>query len=218
MNKVLVIAVHPDDETLGCGGTLLKHKANGDQIHWGICTETSPGSDFFKAREKEIQKVSEMYKFDSTSTLGLQAIKVDEYTMSDLVSRFSELINRIKPDILYIPFANDVHSDHRKIFEAVYSCTKSFRYPFIKEILMMEVLSETEFAVSIPSQTFVPNLFVDITEYRDKKNKIMSVFQSEMADHPFPRSFECMDALARFRGATINRQFAESFMTLKIIR
>ncbi len=217
MKDILVVAVHPDDETLGCGGTLLKHKKNGDRIHWLICTESNPEAEFYKTREQEISKVSGMYGFKSVHNLQLQAMRVDEYSLSDLVGRVSRVINAVKPQVLYLPFYNDVHSDHRKVFEAVYSCTKSFRYEFIEKIYMMETLSETEFSVAIPGQTFVPNMFVDISKYIEEKINIMKVFESEISEHPFPRSIESIKALAQFRGSTMGCKYAESFTLLKEI-
>lgn len=216
-NKVLVIAVHPDDETLGCGGTLLKHKSNNDEIHWLICTQTDKSSDFYKTREKEILEVSKKYQFDSVHNLELNTMRVDEYSMSELVSKISKVISEVKPNIIYLPFKDDVHSDHRFIFEAAYSCTKSFRYPFIKKIYMMETLSETEFAPSTKENSFIPNTFVDITNFFDKKVEIMKIFKSELDKHPFPRSIKNLEALATIRGATCNCEYAESFVLLKAI-
>ena len=217
MHKVLIIAVHPDDETLGCGGTLLKHKANGDKINWLICTNMNKKHSYYKTRQKEIEKVSKMYNFDSVHNLKLKTMRVDEYSISELISKISKVINEIKPNIIYLPFKGDVHSDHRKIFEASYSCTKSFRYPFIKKIYMIETLSETEFAPSTKEDSFIPNIFVDITEFMDKKIEIIKVFKSEIAKHPFPRSVRNIKALATFRGATCGVKYAESFMLLKEI-
>lgn len=161
--KALVVAVHPDDETLGSGGTLLKHKAQCDEIHWMICTEVKEEDGFsserVKSRNAEIEQVANMYQFDSVHRLGFSTMKVDQYSVSDLVSRISTVINQVQPTVLYLPFKSDVHSDHRVLFEAVYSCTKSFRYPFIKKIYMMETLSETEFALSSKEDCFVPNVF-----------------------------------------------------------
>jgi len=216
-NKVLIIAVHPDDETLGCGGTLLKHKANGDEIHWLICTQTDEEKDFYKIREKEIEKVTKMYGFYSVTNLKLKTMQVDEYSMSELIVKISKVINEVKPNIIYLPFKGDVHSDHRKIFEASYSCTKSFRYPFIKKIYMIETLSETEFAPSTKEDSFIPNIFVDISDYMEKKVEIMKVFQSELAEHPFPRSERNLRALSTLRGATAGCEYAESFVLLKEI-
>jgi len=218
--NVLAVAVHPDDETLGCGGTLLKHKADGDNIHWLVCTTVKGLSDenMVLRREKEIEKVSKMYNFNSVQKLDFITTKVDEYNMSDLISSISDVVNTIRPDTVYLPFKGDVHSDHRKIFEAAYACTKSFRYPFIKKILMMEVLSETEFAPSTKEDGFIPNVFVDISSYFDKKIEIMKVFESELGNHPFPRSIQTLEALALLRGAMSNCKYAESFVLLKEIR
>jgi len=217
MNKVLVVAVHPDDETLGCGGTLLKHKANGDEINWLICTETNIENDFYKIRKKEIDEVSKLYDFNSVINLKLKTMQVDEYHMSELIEKISKVINEIKPTIIYLPFKTDIHSDHRKIFESAYSCTKSFRYPFIKKIYMVETLSETEFVPSTKEESFIPNVFVDISEFIDKKIKIMKIFKSEIAEHPFPRSERNIRALGTLRGATVGCEYAESFVLLKEI-
>jgi LmbE family N-acetylglucosaminyl deacetylase len=221
VNKVLVVAVHPDDETLGCGGTLLKHKANGDEIHWLIATDIAELEGFDKSvvdeRNAEIKEVEKLYSFDSVYKLGLSTTKVDEYNISELITKISSVVNEIKPNIIYLPFKGDVHSDHKYIFDAAYSCTKSFRYPFVKKIYMMETLSETEFSLSTKEDSFVPNVFVDISEYMDRKIEAMKIYESEMGDHPFPRSERNLRALATYRGATSRCNYAESFMLIKEI-
>ena len=217
MNKVLVVAVHPDDETLGCGGTLLKHKFNGDEIHWLIATEMKD-SEGVKQRDNEIDKVGIFYDFDSVNRLGLSTTKVDEYSVNDLITKISFVINKVKPNIIYLPFKSDVHSDHKYIFDAAYSSTKSFRYPFIKKIYMMEPWSETEFSVSTKEDSFVPNVFVDVSEHINKKIELMNIYKSEIGKHPFPRSERNIIALATYRGATANCNYAESFMLIKEIK
>lgn len=221
MNNVLVVAVHPDDETLGAGGTLLKHKSNGDKIYWLIGTDIKKEDQFSEEsvlkREKEIKKVQAMYPFDGLFRLGLSTMKTDQYSNGDIIKRVSQVINEIKPNIIYLPFMNDVHSDHRIIFEAAYSCTKSFRYPSIKKIYMMETLSETEFAPAISGETFTPNVFVDITQFYQSKIEIMRVYHSELGEHPFPRSERNLEALATYRGAAAGVTYAEAFMLLKEI-
>lgn len=221
MRKVLVIAVHPDDETLGCGGTLLKHKAQGDEIHWLICTSLFERDGFNKeiveTRKNEIKAVAGLYGFKNTHQLELSTTKVDKCSMSELIGKISKIISEVEPNIVYLPFKGDVHSDHRKIFESAYSCTKSFRYPTIKKIYMMEILSETEFAPSTKEDSFIPNVFVDISDCFDKKLEIMRVYQSEIGAHPFPRSEKNITALATLRGATSACEYAESFVLLKEI-
>jgi LmbE family N-acetylglucosaminyl deacetylase len=220
--KALVVALHPDDETLGCGGTLLKHNTQGDEIHCMICTEVKEEDGFsserVQRRNEEIDTVANLYQFDSVHRLGFSTMKVDQYTVSELVGKVSAVINQVQPTVLYLPFKSDVHSDHRVMFEAVYSCTKSFRYPFIKKIYMMETLSETDFALSTKEDSFVPNVFVDITDFFAKKLEIMQVFESEIGEHPFPRSLRSLEALATLRGATAGCEYAESFMLLKEIQ
>ena len=227
MNKILVVAVHPDDETLGCGGTLLKHKADGDEIYWLIVTTIKNGyknwdlgfsKEVIKKREYEIKRVAELYNFDGVYKLEFPTMRIDEISMSNLIKKISDIFLEVKPNVIYLPFKDDVHSDHRKVFEATFSCTKSFRYPFIKKVYMMETLSETEFAPSLKENSFVPNIFVDITQFLEKKIQIMKVFKSEIKEHPFPRSVENIKALAIFRGATAGVKYAESFMLLKEIR
>ncbi len=216
-NKILVVAVHPDDETLGCGGTLLKHKANGDKIHWLICTTLNKKHSYYQNRDKEIRKVTKLFSFNSVHSLSLETAKVDQYSMVELVEKISKVINKVKPNIIYLPFKEDIHTDHKKIFEASYSCTKSFRFPFIKKIYMMEILSETEFAPSIKKNSFTPNTFVDISKFLNKKIQIMKIYKSEINKHPSPRSEKSIRALATFRGSTSGCKFAESFMLLKEI-
>ena len=216
--NILVVAVHPDDETLGCGGTLLKHQSQGDNIHWLICTSLESSHKDFSRREEEIAQVKQAYGFFTIHKLGLITTQVDRYKKSEIVKKISDVIEAIQPEIIYLPFKSDVHSDHRDIFEAAYSCTKSFRYPYIKSVYMMETLSETEFAPSTKEDSFIPNVFVDISIYMQTKLKIVQIFKSELGEHPFPRSQRNIKALATFRGAIAGCEYAESFVLLKEIR
>ncbi len=98
-------------------------------------------------------------------------------------------------------YSNDVHSDHRVAFEAVYSCTKSFRNSFIEAIYMMETLSETELAPAMQSTSFIPNVYVDITDYFNQKIEIMKLYETELMKEPYPRSLSSIEALAGVRGS-----------------
>ncbi|RAP34029.1 GlcNAc-PI de-N-acetylase [Candidatus Marinamargulisbacteria bacterium SCGC AG-410-N11] len=221
MKNILVFAIHPDDETLGCGGTLLKHKNDGDKIHWLIAThlfkDQGYSDEVIEKRNKEIITISNLYSFDSVHQLNLKTTECDQYSMNKLISRISAIINKVKPTVIYLPFKSDVHSDHRICFDAIYACTKVFRYPFIKKILMMETLSETDFALATKENAFVPNVFVDISNYIEQKCNAMAIYESEVSPHPFPRSIETIKALAKVRGACAGVNYAESFMLLKEI-
>lgn len=220
--KVLVIATHPDDETIGCGGTLLRHKAEGDEIYWLIATSIKEEDGFTKEevrnRKNQIDAASRSYNFNGVYKLGIPTKKVDLLPKDDVINKISEIFNKVKPNIVYLPFMNDVHSDHRIIFELAFSCTKVFRYPFIKKTLMMETISESEFAPSLKGTVFTPNHFVDITKFLDKKIKLLKVFNNEIKKPPFPRSIENIKSLATLRGSMAGCKYAESFMILKDIR
>lgn len=219
MNKILVIAVHPDDETLGCGGTLLKLKDRGCELHWLIATMVSDedgySREFVATRRQEIETVSKKYSFAGVHELGLPAARIETVPVGEIVGKVASIMKKVNPDTLFLPFKEDVHSDHRIIFNAAFSCTKSFRQSSLQRIYMMETLSETEFSPAIPGQSFVPNTFVDISRYFDKKLEILQTFSSELGEHPFPRSIGNITALATYRGATSGCQYAESFMLLK---
>lgn len=221
MNKVLVLAVHADDETLGCGGTLLKHKSCGDEIFWLIATSVSAGKYFTKKdvlrRKAEIKKTASMYGFEKVYQLGIPAMMADRVARKKMIDRISRIFNHVKPNIVYLPFRSDVHSDHRTVFEAAYSCTKAFRHPFIKAVIMMETVSETEFAPKIRDSIFMANRFVNITDFMEKKLAIFRIYKSENGKHPFPRSAENIRALATFRGTSAGCRYAEAFMVMKEI-
>jgi N-acetylglucosamine malate deacetylase 1 len=221
MNKVLFVATHPDDETLGCGGTILRHKAQGDSISWLIVTGMQEKNGFkpeqIRKRRDEIRLVSAAYGFKEVVQLGLPTTKLDEVPKRLVVNNIADAIKKVKPGVIYLPFKADVHSDHRVVFDAVYSSCKSFRSAYVKKMLMMEVVSETEFAPSIEECAFNPNYFMDISKYLDKKLKILKIFKSEIRNHPFPRSLRNVRALATFRGAQAGCKYAEAFVLLKEI-
>ncbi|MBR4560695.1 MAG: PIG-L family deacetylase [Bacteroidales bacterium] len=220
MNKVLVVAVHADDETLGCGGTLLKHKAQGDEIYWLLLTgpvkmpQTCFSDEHIQQRAERVSRIAKAYGFDGLDYLELPTQLLHTLDLRDIIKRISEVFKRIQPNIIYTMFANDVHSDHRVAFDAVYSCTKSFRYPFIEKIYMMETLSETEFALSVPAKTFIPNVYVDITDFIDRKLEIMQMYPKEVMAEPYPRSLSSIKALARVRGSRAGVMYAETFQLL----
>ena len=220
MSKVLVVAVHADDETLGCSGTLLKHKALGDEIYWLLLTGPTLNhpqrftEESIQARKEIVNRVVDAYGFDGLEYLELPTQLLHTLDLRDIIKKISEVFKRIQPNIIYTMFANDVHSDHRVAFDAVYSCTKSFRYPFIKKIYMMETLSETEFALAVPAKTFIPNVYVDITDYIDRKLEIMQMYPKEVMLEPYPRSLSSIKAQARLRGSRAGVMYAEAFMLL----
>ena len=221
MPGIMAVAVHPDDETLGCGGTLLRSKAEGIPIHWLIVTDMTEEAGYnqvaIQDREREIAAVAQRYGFDQVLRLGYSTGTLDRAPQADLVRKFSDALGQTGPDTLILPFAHDVHSDHRAAFRAAWSAAKTFRHPGVRRVMMMETLSETDFAPGLPGETFAPNLYVDVSEFFDEKLEIMNLFEGQFGRHPFPRSPESVTALALLRGAATHCVRAEAFMLLREI-
>ena len=142
MNKIMVIAPHPDDETLGCGGTLLRHISDGDEVYWLICTTITESQGFAKERiqerKKEIDLVANLFGFAGYRQLNFKTTELDQVPRNELVGAIAEYIKEVKPHTLYLPFRNDVHSDHAYVFDSSVACTKSFRYPYVKKVCVYE--------------------------------------------------------------------------------
>jgi LmbE family N-acetylglucosaminyl deacetylase len=212
--RILAIAPHPDDETLGCGGALFRHKAEDDDIYWLIVTGISQDDGWeekvVKKRDNEIDAVAVKYGFSDVFNLRLPTTKIDTLPVSDLIGKISNVYKKVEPDIIYMPFAYDVHTDHQIIAKALQSTLKWFRYPHIKKVYMYETPSETEFNF-VEKMAFRPNVFVNISLYIDDKIETMKIYDGEMGDFPFPRSEKAIRSLATLRGSQSGFESAEAF-------
>lgn len=216
--KTLVIAPHPDDELLGCGGTLLRRKAEGAAVGWlivtGISTDTGWTPERVRTRDAEIDAVSRAVGFDAVFNLGLPTTRLDEVPLGDLVTRMSAVFRDFAPTEVLLPNRGDAHSDHRIVFDAAVACTKWFRYPSVRRVLAYETLSETDFGLA-PGEAFEPNYFVDISAHLEAKLAALRLYASELHDFPFPRSIEALRALAAVRGVASGFDAAEAFHLLR---
>jgi N-acetylglucosamine malate deacetylase 1 len=214
MAKILVVAPHPDDETLGCGGTIFRHINEGNQLYWviitGISEETGWSSKKVKKRDKEINSARVKYDFQEVFNFRLPTTKIDLLPVTELIEKISDVYKKVEPEIIYMPFAYDVHTDHQITASAIQSTLKWFRYPHVKKVLMYETPSETEFNF-LGERVFRPNVFIDISNYLELKIKAMEIFSSEMGEFPFPRSSKNIRSLARFRGSQSGFLAAEAF-------
>ena len=223
MNKnVLVVSAHPDDEILGAGGTLIRHRNNDDAITWIIITGLFKESGFSEerilSRKNEISEVAKRLDIKNVYHFDFPTMSLTDSDLGPLISKISKVFLEVKPEVVYVMNRSDAHSDHRVTFDAVAACTKSFRYPFISEVLMYECLSETEFAPALPEKIFKPTCNIDITDQMEEKIELMNVYESELGDHPFPRSARNIKALATFRGASCGVEYAEAFQIIKSYR
>jgi N-acetylglucosamine malate deacetylase 1 len=212
--KVIVIAPHPDDETLGCGGSLLKHIEKKDEVSWIIVTSMTESTGYSKEailnRSSEIHKVSSKYNFKNLIKLDVPTTQVDQISTSKLVEKFSKTFQKLEPNLVYMPFYDDVHTDHKTISSSILSNIKWFRHNYIKKVLMYETVSETEFNFNSISG-FKPNVFNDITNFLNEKLDIIKIYKSEIREFPFPRSEKNIKSLSFFRGAQSGFGAAEAF-------
>lgn len=219
--KTLVVAPHPDDELLGCGGTLLRRTAEGSTVAWLLITaiteEGGWSADRIAQRSLEIEKVCKGLGVASEHfyPLGFPTAQLDRAPMDTLVSRISSVFKEFEPEEVLLPYPGDVHSDHRIVFEAASACTKWFRYPNIKRVLAYETPSETDFGIDPRDSGFKPNVYVDVSKQMDRKIELMRIYESEMGEFPFPRSEATLRALAVLRGSQAGFDAAEAFILVR---
>lgn len=215
--NVLVIAAHPDDETLGCGGTLLKHREAGDRVCWLVATDAHPPQwtpGVIARKAAEVERVAGAYGIQECVRLGLPAARLDTVPQVELIGRITEAVSQIRPALIYLVHGGDVHSDHRAVFTAAVSAIKplSMARLGVQRILCYETLSSTEAA---PSPRFIPHVFSEITRFIDQKLAVMALYETERQPDPMPRGPSAIRALARYRGATIGVDYAEAFMMIR---
>lgn len=218
--NVLAISAHPDDETLGCGGTLLKHRALGDRVHWLIVTRAySPqwSAALLRRKAGEVERVARAYGVSRYLHLDFPSTQLDTIPVSSMIAELRQVIAALRPRVVYLVHGGDVHSDHRAVFEATTAVLKSFRMAAlgVRRLLSYETLSSTDAAPPSPDRAFAPLVFTDITPYLERKLKIMALYRTEAQRDPLPRAPSAIRALARVRGATVGVRYAEAFMLIR---
>ena len=217
--NVLVVSPHPDDETLGAGGTLLKLKKQGHNIFWLNITDMKLEYGWDKtivdARQKQLKMIKEYYGFSNFYNLELPPTKLSSLDEGMIISKIKDVFEYVKPELLIIPGAYDAHSDHAVVYNCCMACSKTFRAPYLKRIITMEIVSETDFGYQ--TEKFRPNFFVDISDEITMKLDAARIYETEIEKPPFPRSLENIKALATLRGAGSFSMYAEAFYIVKQI-
>ena len=215
--KTLVVAPHADDELLGCGGTMLRRLSEGGETAWLLITEINEENGWppqiVLERQNEINKVRKglSIKKENFFCLNIPATKIEDFSPSIIIEKISNVIREFEPEEVLLPNPGDIHSDHKITFECAFSCTKKFRFPSIKKVLVYETISETEYGLDPRFNKFNPNIFINISEFFDKKISLLSTYKSEIMEPPYPRSLENIEALAKLRGSQMGVKYAECF-------
>jgi LmbE family N-acetylglucosaminyl deacetylase len=233
MKQVLVCAAHPDDEVLGCGGTIARHVADGDRVSvlWmtdGVgsrfygADRLSHGDDWDKAcvarnnaalRATEILGVQDCGRLWDRSSGLAYALEDQRLDISGVAACAKAIEDAdVKPQIIYTHHLGDLNADHRITAQAVLTAFRPVPGSSVEAIYAFEVPSSTEWGLS----PFVPDTFIDVTGmYFGKKVQALGAYETEMREWPHPRSFRAIEALAQWRGASAGIQYAESFQTLR---
>lgn len=215
-----MICAHPDDETLGCGGTMLKHVAAGDEVTWAIVTQAHEpqwSSQTIELKSLEVDRVAEAYGVVRYVRLGFPSSRLDVTPRADLMDAIGGVVERDRPEMVYVVHPGDVHGDHEDVFEATLAVLKAFRMTTlgVRRVLAFETLSSTEASPPSSERAFVPTVFSEISDLLERKLEIMALYESEAQPDPLPRGPEAIRALARFRGATVGVQYAEAFRLVR---
>lgn len=227
-HRVLVVAAHPDDELLGCGGAILRHTNDGDTVHIMIMAEGLTSRDAQRnvdLRQDELSdlhncahKVAEFLGAEKLKMLGFPDNRMDSIDLLDVVKEIELEVNEFSPDVVYTHHGNDVNVDHQVTHNAVLTACRPLPGQSVREIFFFETMSSTEWQMATADKMFLPNVYVDISEYLDKKIEALHYYDSEMREYPHSRSYEALKILARQRGFTVGTQAAEAFMVGRIIR
>lgn len=225
MSNILIIAAHPDDEVLGCGGTVARLTKEGHKAYTLVLGEGVTGRDEKRDKDNRIEEIEKLKKqMDAANEiLGVKKVftadfpdnRFDSVPILDIIKEIEKVKEQIKPDIVFTHYKNDLNIDHKITFEAVLTATRPMPDESVKEIFSFEVLSSTEWNYPL---TFSPNIFYDIASTLVKKTNAIKKYQSEIRSFPHPRSVEGIKLNAQYWGIHIGQKYSEAFIQVRSIK
>ncbi len=224
-NKILIVAAHPDDEILGCGGTIARLVNDGCQVYVLILCRGIAGryensdADNIKSQMEELEKQAYM----ANETIGVKKVffhdfpdnRLDTIALLDVVKVIERIKESVKPGIVFTHYAGDLNIDHQITYKAVLTATRPLLSETVRQIYSFEVLSSTEWNYPLK---FSPNVFFDITDTIEGKMKAMGQYKSELRKFPHPRSIEAMESNAKVWGMKVGLKYAEAFECVRTIK
>jgi LmbE family N-acetylglucosaminyl deacetylase len=219
---VVVVAAHADDEALGCGGTIARHVADGDNVHVvfiadGVSSRIASNGDDHKQRQSAADCAHAILGIEKAYYLALPDNRLDSLALLDIVQPLEVVLREIQPQVVYTHHHGDLNVDHRITQQAVMIACRPQPGFCVREIYTFEIMSSTEWAT--PNHNpFLPSYYVDIGEYLESKLNALRAYQLEMRDAPHSRSIEHIEQLARHRGLSVGYHAAEAFSVVRIVR
>jgi len=225
--NILIVAAHPDDEILGCGGTAARFARQGDIVCAMILGEGVTSRDARRNREsreseindlkKQMKKACQLAGIKKTFSLDFPDNRFDTVPLLDIIKRIETVKKSFAPDIVFTHYSGDLNVDHRLTAEAVKTAFRPLRGETAREIYAFEVPSSTEWG-NTNSKVFTPNFFIDITDTLEKKLSALKAYSSEMREFPHPRSLESVRINAQSRGAQAGLFAAEAFEVVRVVK
>ena len=226
MERVLVIAAHPDDEVLGMGGTIAKYAARGDEIAVLIVTDGSTSQYRNNPNIEEIIRAKKAETINCAAVLGVKHLfygelpdmKLDVTPHVEINRVIENAIESFQPSVVFTHFIGDVNEDHRRVYESTLVACRPVSEQCVKKLLLYSVPSSTEWNVQTATNAFLPNWYEDISgEYADKKYKAMQCYKTELREYPHPRSIQYLKNADIAEGNRIGLLSAESFILIRSI-
>lgn len=220
-DAVAVIVAHPDDEVLGCGGTIARLRREGRSVHVLIMSDgessrpdspdmVDPGR--LMARNAAVERAGAILEVTSCEQLAFSDNRMDGLTLLDIVKPIERFIDKYRPAMVFTHHSGDVNIDHRVVHDAVIAACRPQPQFCVRELLFFEVPSSTEWRPPSSATAFNPNWFFDISQTIDLKLEALRAYEEELRPFPHPRSLNAVGALAQWRGATVGVQAAEAFI------
>lgn len=224
---ILIIAAHPDDEILGCGGTVARMAKDGQDAHAVILGEgiASRYEKRTEAMEKEIRKLHNMSQ-EATKIIGIMKTiwhnlpdnRFDSVPLLDIVKTIENEIDTIEPDIIFTHHGGDLNIDHVLTYRAVLTAARPIGKKAVKDIYCFQIPSSTEWAFQSFDPSWKPNTFFDISDTLEVKLRALQAYEGEMREFPHPRSLKNVSDMASVWGATTGTKAAEAFELVRSIK
>ena len=225
MNKILIVVAHPDDEVLGCGGTITRLNKEGYELYTLILGEGITSRDDVRNKGKRQEEIDTLRQQGNNANkiLGVKEVfffgfpdnRFDTIPFLDIVKTIEKVKKEIKPNIVFTHYEKDLNIDHQITYKAVITATRPLREETVKEVYAFEIPSSTEWSYPL---SFSPNVFYNISETMNIKLKALEEYKSEVKEYPHPRSLEAVELTAKNWGIKVGLNYAEAFKCVRIIK
>lgn len=216
--KVLVISAHPDDEVIAAGGTIARHVDHGDVVYWCVVTQAynPPWSkEYLETARQQAYDVKKVLGIQEVCFCGFPTVKLNTVPYVEISSALQGVVDQVQPEVVYTTPGNDINLDHRIVYECTLVATRPLPGSTVRRLLSYEIGPSLRQGLASGESGFVSNVFVDISQYMDKKLEAMSCYESELQEYPHPRSLEGLRIIAEERGLGVGLKAVECFRLIR---